>query len=91
MEEYFDSETSKLLHSYLLNFVIYKCAHISFNDFGLETIYIGGQTIRNSIKVYDEITGTEKYVKNPGVHNLDGYKSRLFKRKIEYIKKNITL
>lgn len=87
LEDHFDSETSKLLHSYLLNFVIYKCAQISFCDFSHETMYIGGHTIRNDIKVYDADAGREKFIKNPSVHNLDGYKSRLFKRKIEYIKR----
>jgi hypothetical protein len=67
-----DSETAKYLCSNLCNFMIYKIDEAAFDRFGVDAVYIGG-TLQGSV------------VKKKG-QDLFGYKARLFKHKIEYVK-----
>ena len=72
--EMFDDDTAKLIHSYLLNYMIYKCEELCFVTLKQDIVFIGGIIIMNS-----------KNATESG-QDLTSYKQRLFKNSLKYYK-----
>lgn len=72
--EIIGDENAKLVHSYLLNYMIYKCDEFCFVNLNQESVFIGGIRIMKS-----------EYIPECG-QDLTSYKQRLFKNSLKYYK-----